>query len=217
MIQINNLNKVFNQNKSNQFHALRDINLTIEQGEIIILKGVSGSGKSTLLSHIGSLSHPSSGEIVIDGENIVKLPDMHASKFRSKKIGFIFQSFNLIDELSVYDNLLAPLAISSKDIDIDKVLKNVNIFHKKNETVLNLSGGEKQRVAIARALVNDPTIILADEPTANLDKQNSLSFIEMLKQFKSMNKTVIVATHDTLFDNLDFVDRYISIQDGELL
>jgi putative ABC transport system ATP-binding protein len=217
MIEIKNLHKIYNKNKPNEFHALKNISLMINKGEIIIIKGVSGSGKSTLLSHIGALSHPSSGEIVIEGENIVKLPDMHASKFRSEKIGFIFQSFNLIDELSVYENLLAPLAISNKETNIEETLRLANILHKKDEIVFNLSGGEKQRVAIARALINNPNIILADEPTANLDKQNSLSFIESLKSFKSMGKTVIVATHDSLFDNLDFIDRYIDIQDGEIL
>ena len=217
MIEIKNLNKTYNQNKSNEFHALKNINLTIKQNELIILKGISGSGKSTLLSHLGTLSYPSSGEIIIEGENIVKLPDMHASKFRSEKIGFIFQSFNLIDELSVYENLQAPIAISAKKTHIKETLELANIFHKKDELVLNLSGGEKQRVAIARALINNPHIILADEPTANLDKKNSLSFIESLKKFKSMGKTVIISTHDSLFDNLDFVDRYLHIQDGELL
>lgn len=217
MIEIRELNKIYNQNRSNQFHALKNINLTISKGETIILRGVSGSGKSTLLSHLGALSYPSSGEILIENENIVKLPDMHASKFRSQKIGFIFQSFNLIEQLSVYENLLAPLAISSKSIDIEEVLKFANILHKKDEMVLNLSGGEKQRVAIARALINDPDIILADEPTANLDKENSLSFIEALKQFKSMGKTVVVATHDPLFDSLDFIDQYVDIKDGEII
>jgi putative ABC transport system ATP-binding protein len=217
MIEIKNLNKIYNKNKPNEFQALKNINLTINKGEIIILKGVSGSGKSTLLAHLGALSHPSSGEILIEGENIVKLPDMHASKLKSEKIGFIFQSFNLIDELSVYENLIAPLAISDKKPNIEETLKLANILHKKDEIVLNLSGGEKQRVAIARALINNPDIILADEPTANLDKQNSLAFIESLRSFKSMGKTVIVATHDSLFDNLDFIDRYIDIADGELI
>jgi len=217
MIEIKNLNKIYNKNKANEFQALKNINLTINKGEIIILKGVSGSGKSTLLSIIGALSHPTSGEVLIDGENIAKLPDLHASRFRSEKIGFIFQSFNLIDELKVYENLLAPLAISNKKIDIDEVLKFTNILHKKDEMVLNLSGGEKQRIAIARALVNDPDIILADEPTANLDKNNSLSFIKSLKNFQTMKKTVIIATHDPLFDNLDFLVRYIDIVDGEIV
>jgi putative ABC transport system ATP-binding protein len=139
------------------------------------------------------------------------------SKFRRDTIGFIFQSFNLLDNLSVNENLKAALAISKKHLDINEVLEFANIAHKKDEEVLNLSGGEKQRVAIARALINDPKIIIADEPTANLDYENSLIFIDLIKKMKQLNKTIIVATHDSLFDNLDFVDKYINIENGKIV
>lgn len=219
MIKITKLNKIFNENTKKEFHALKDINIQIETSSCVILKGVSGSGKSTLLSIIGTLLKPTSGEIKIDDESIAKLPDLHASNFRAKKLGFIFQSYNLFNELNVKDNIsipLIPLGFSQKQIDIMSLtaLKLANIEHKKDELVYNLSGGEKQRCAIARALVNNPDIILCDEPTANLDHDNSMKFIESLREFKKLNKTIIVATHDPIFENLDFVDEVINIKNG---
>lgn len=219
MIKIKNLNKLFYENSKKEFYALKDINLEIQTSSFVVLKGVSGSGKSTLLSLIATMDKPTSGEIIIDNESVAKLPDLHNSNFRAKKIGFIFQSYNLFNELSVKDNIsipLIPLGYSQKQID-EKVLKSLeiaNISHKKEELVLNLSGGEKQRCAIARALVNDSNIILCDEPTANLDYDNSIRFIETLKELKKLNKTIIVATHDPIFDNLDFVDKIINIKNG---
>uniref|UniRef100_UPI004048A68D ABC transporter ATP-binding protein n=1 Tax=Aliarcobacter sp. TaxID=2321116 RepID=UPI004048A68D len=221
MIKITNLNKIFNENTKKEFHALKNINLEIKTSSCVILKGISGSGKSTLLSIIGTLLKPSSGDIKIDYESIAKLPDLHASNFRAKKLGFIFQSYNLFNELNVKDNIsipLIPLGFSQKDIDIMslKALKLANIEHKKDELVYNLSGGEKQRCAIARALVNNPDIILCDEPTANLDYGNSIKFIESLKELKKLNKTIIVATHDPIFEKLDFVDEIINIKNGQI-
>lgn len=219
MIKITKLNKIFNENTKKEFHALKDINIEIKTSSCVILKGVSGSGKSTLLSIIGTLLKPTSGDIRIDDESIAKLPDLHASNFRAKKLGFIFQSYNLFSELSVKDNIsipLIPLGYSQKQIDdmSKTALKLANIEHKENELVYNLSGGEKQRCAIARALVNNPDIILCDEPTANLDHDNSMKFIESLREFKKLNKTIIVATHDPIFENLDFVDEIINIKNG---
>ncbi len=219
MIEIKNLNKIFYENTKKEFYALKDINLEIETSTCVILKGISGSGKSTLLSLIATMEKPTSGEIIIDDESVAKLPDLHSSNFRAKKLGFIFQSYNLFNELSVKDNVsipLIPLGFSQKEID-EKVLKALeiaNISHKKDELVSNLSGGEKQRCAIARAIVNNPDIILCDEPTANLDFDNSIKFIENLKELKNLNKTIIVATHDPIFDNLDFVDKVINIKNG---
>ncbi len=221
-ITIDSLYKTYNEGKESEFTALQNISLNIDKGEIVIIRGVSGSGKSTLLSMIAAFSKPSSGKILIENENISKLPDIFASNFRNKKIGFIFQSFNLIEGLSVADNVLAPLILSSHTQDdieakLEMALGLANIRHKRDQDVADLSGGEKQRCAIARALVNNPSIILADEPTANLDRENSLKFIEILKKFKELKKIVIVATHDTIFDDLPFVDSYVSIADGELV
>lgn len=221
-IVIKNLSKLYNPNKANAFYALKNINLEVEDGEIIILKGVSGSGKSTLLSMIGALGKPSEGEILVNDQNIAKLPDIMSSAYRHKEIGFIFQSFNLLEGLSVYQNILAPLALTtlSEEMMHEKIniaMGIANIEHKKDQKVTSLSGGEKQRCAIARALVMEPNIILADEPTANLDKENSFMFIEILKKFKALHKTVIIATHDVLFDELDFVDKHLHMQEGEMV
>ncbi|MDN5073318.1 ABC transporter ATP-binding protein [Aliarcobacter butzleri] len=221
MIKIKNLNKIFYENTNKEFYALKDINLNIKKSSCVVLKGVSGSGKSTLLSLIATLQKPTSGEIVVEDESIAKLPDFHASNFRARKIGFIFQSFNLFNELSVKDNIslpLIPLGFSQKQIDekVINTLKLANILHKKDELVSNLSGGEKQRCAIARALVNNCEIILCDEPTANLDYENSKNFIEILKELKELKKTIIIATHDPIFDNLDFVDSEIFIKNGQI-
>lgn len=220
MIKINNLNKIFNPNKKNEFYALKDISIDIKKNELVVLKGVSGSGKSTLLSIIASFLKPTNGFIEVNGEQIAKLPDHHISNFRLKNIGFIFQSFNLFEQLTVKENIavsLIPLGINQDQIDqkVSKVLKLINISHKKDEKVFNLSGGEKQRTAIARALVNEPNIILCDEPTANLDYDNSLIFIDIIKEL-SIDKTIIIATHDPLFENLDFFNRIISMQNGKI-
>ena len=222
MIEIKELNLTFSPNSQKEFHALKNINLTINKNELIILKGVSGSGKSTLLSLISALIKPTSGEIIVDTNRLAKLPDHHASKFRAENIGFIFQSFNLFDSLSVAENISLPLippGFNQSQINqkIKKAMKLANISHKANQNVNDLSGGEKQRTAIARALANDPKIILCDEPTANLDIANSLNFIEVLKTLKKLDKTIIVATHDRLFEELDFADRIVNIKDGEIL
>lgn len=222
IITVEHLNKVYNEKEASAFYALSDIELGVKEGELIVLKGVSGSGKSTLLAIIGALSKPTSGSVKVDGQSVAKLPDLHASKFRASTIGFIFQSFNLFDELDVHDNVALPLVstgLSQKEID-EKALMAMtvaHIAHKKRQRVQDLSGGEKQRCAIARALVNEPKIILCDEPTANLDRGNSLKFIETLRALKDLGKTVLVATHDTLFEELDFVNRVISIENGKII
>jgi len=215
MIKITNLNKNFGK-----FKALKDINLHIKKGELIILKGVSGSGKSTLLSLIASMSKPSSGDIEVNNIKVSKLPDIHSSTYRNKNIGFIFQSFNLLEQLSVADNIFAPLVVSevqNKQETLNIAMQKANISHKKDEIVSNLSGGEKQRCAIARAIVLNANIIIADEPTASLDRENSLDFIEVIKKFKKDGKTIIISTHDSIFDNLDCITRYINIKDGQIV
>lgn len=221
MIEIKNLKKVFELNKNNKIIAVNNVNLKIDDGELLILKGASGSGKSTILSCLAGLSKPTTGEVIIDNDRVSKLPDNFASLFRREKIGFIFQKYNLIPTLSVKENILVPLipenlpSKKTKEI-LEKVMKKFKIEHKKDELVKNLSGGEQQRVAIARSQVNSPKYIIADEPTANLDKELSLHFIEILKELKNDGKTIIIATHDPLFFELDFVDRVIEISNGEI-
>lgn len=222
MIEIKNLTKVFELNKNNKTVAIKDINLKIEDGELIVLKGASGSGKSTILSSLAALSKPTTGEVIIDNDRVSKLPDNFASLFRREKIGFIFQKYNLIPTLSVKENILIPLIpqnLPSKQIQniLDEVMTKFKIEHKKDEMVKNLSGGEQQRVAIARSQVNNPKYIIADEPTANLDKDLSLHFIEILKELKAEGKTIIVATHDPLFFELDFVDKVIEVSNGQII
>ena len=222
MINIRSVSLVYNQGKQNEFCALKNINLDVNNGELVILKGVSGSGKSTLLSLIALLQKPTSGEILIDGTNIAKLPDAFCSELRHKRLGLVFQNFNLIEGLSVYENLLAPFALTNlkanvREEMIKKALNLANISHKRDENVSNLSGGERQRCAVARALSMDADIILADEPTANLDRQNARAFLGLLESFKALKKSVIVATHDSIFDELGATDRVVSLQNGEIV
>ena len=222
MINIRGVSLVYNQGKQNEFCALKNINLDVNNGELVILKGISGSGKSTLLSLIALHQKPTSGEILIDGTNIAKLPDVFCSEFRHKRLGLVFQNFNLIEGLSVYENLLAPFALTNfkanvREEMIKKALSLANISHKRDENVSNLSGGERQRCAVARALSMDADIILADEPTANLDRQNARAFLGLLESFKALKKSVIVATHDSIFDELSATDRVISLQNGEIV
>jgi putative ABC transport system ATP-binding protein len=222
MIELINLTKVYEVNKNNTTTAIKDINLKINEGELIILKGSSGSGKSTILSLLAGLCKPTQGEIIIDTKRISKLPDNFASLFRREHIGFIFQKYNLIPTLSVQENILIPLIPQNPEQEevtetISRVMKKFKIEHKKDDIVKNLSGGEQQRVAIARSQINNPNIIIADEPTANLDKTLSLHFIGILRELKKEKKTIIVATHDPLFFDLDFTDQIIELEDGQII
>jgi len=221
MIELKNIKKIYELGKNNIVTALDNINLNITEGELVILKGVSGSGKSSILSLIAALSKPSSGEVLVDTERVSKLPDNFASDFRRDKIGFIFQKYNLIGTMSVKENIILPLVpmnLDEEEIEnkLQRVLNMFHIGHKKDQLVRNLSGGEQQRVAIARASINNPKIILADEPTANLDEKLSLHFIDIIKELKSEGKSIIIATHDPLFFGLDIVDREIEIHKGKV-
>ena len=222
MIRIEKVHKIFNEGTAQAFEALKSIDLEVAKGETVILSGVSGSGKSTLLSLVAALDKPSSGKIVVEGELISKLPDLHASAYRAKSIGFIFQHFNLLESLSVEENVIAPLINSGLDITTirqmaAKSMEMAAISHKASQQVKELSGGEKQRCAIARALVHEPKLIICDEPTANLDRVNSLKFIEILQSLHQMGKTIIVATHDPLFEQLPFPARLVHMEDGKIV
>jgi len=221
MIKIEKLSKSFYHEK-NETLILKEINLHIQKGECVILKGVSGSGKTTLLSLIAGLDKPSRGKILIEGEAISKLPDLFVSKLRAKKIGMVFQHFNLFEHLSVKENVTIPLipsGLKMQEIDkkVEEALALANISHKKALIASRLSGGEKQRTAIARALVAEPQMILCDEPTANLDRENSLLFIGIIEALHQMGKTIVIATHDPLFESLKFQNRTVPMVDGQIV
>lgn len=222
MIELKEIIKEYESGAQEKIRALKSINLHVKEGELVVIRGASGSGKSTILSLIAALSKPTSGEVIVDGDRVSKLLDNFASDYRRNTIGFIFQKYNLIPTLSAAENIILPLVPMNLDKDeieqkLSRVLEMFHIEHKKNQLVKNLSGGEQQRVAIARANINNPKIILADEPTANLDEKLSLAFIEILKELKNSGKTIIIATHDPLFFGLNIVDREIEIHQGALL
>ena len=222
MIILKDITKNYSVSPTEQVIALDGVSLSIKEGECVVLKGASGSGKSSVLSLIASLSKPTTGTIEVDKKAISKLSDSFASKFRVESIGFIFQRYNLIPSLSVYQNIITPLIPLNLPKDevqkrVERVLKLFHIEDKRDITVKNLSGGEQQRVAISRASINRPKIILADEPTANLDKKLSLEFIEMIKELKKEGNTIVIATHDPLFFDMEFVDREIELRDGKIV
>ena len=200
--------------------ALEDVTLEVKYGEFVVIMGPSGSGKSTLLSIIGGLNRPTSGTVVVDGIDIYSLSQEKLADFRREYIGFVFQSFYLIPYLTVLENVMLPLIVTdyTKEQKIAKakeILERVGLSSKMKRFPDELSGGEQQRVAIARALVNEPLLILADEPTGNLD---SLTGIEIMKLFKELNdsgKTIIVVTHNP--ENAKFADRCVYVKDGKLL
>ena len=214
--------KLQNICKSIDTHTiLKDINLNIKEGECVVLNGVSGSGKSTLLSIIGAVMRPSSGLVEVDALNIASLSDFHLSNYRRESVGFVSQEFHLFDALSVRENIVIPLLLAKLtkhefDSRVDEAMRMASIEHKSGQRISTLSGGEKQRCIIARALVNQPKIILCDEPTANLDKENSLKFISIVKSLKESGKSIIIATHDPLVSGLEWVDKVIEIDEGKI-
>lgn len=221
MIKILNLTKTFKSYANETITPIHNLNLEVKEGELIILKGKSGSGKSTLISLIGGLSKPTYGQIIVNDEQISKLSDIYLSEYRQRTVGIVFQSFNLIEDLSVYDNVLVPiipLNLPRAEVleKVNQSLEKFNIIHKKNEKVRNLSGGERQRVAIARSFVNDPKLLLADEPTANLDINLTNNLIEIISYIKKLKKTIIIATHDEIFETLPFVDRVLEMKNGAI-
>lgn len=221
MIVLKNINKIYNSGNAEEHHVLKNISFKVAENNLTILRGPSGSGKSTILSIVGGLVKPTNGEVIVDDKSIAKLPDKFSAMLRQEKIGFIFQKFNLIPDLSAINNIVIPLIpskLSRQEIEIraEKIMNNFSISEKKNILVKNLSGGEQQRVAIARALINNPKIVLADEPTANLDEKLSISFIEILRDLKDKGITILLASHDPIFYNLDCVNNFIDIHLGEI-
>lgn len=203
-------------------NALDDVNFKIKDGEFVGILGTSGSGKSTLMHMIGLLDNPTSGQIIVDGSDISDLNDDQISKVRSEHIGFVFQQFNLINQLSVLENVMLPTIYSKKKVDFDPKLKAIEILTKfglserLNFFPNKISGGQQQRVAIARSLIMDPRIILADEPTGNLDSRTGLDILKLLRELnKKTGVTVIIVTHDVKVAQM--TERQIFIKDGQIV
>lgn len=218
MIELKNITKIYNPKKHNRFRALNGITFSVNDGEFCAIIGKSGSGKSTLLHIIGMLDTFSGGEYFLNGKNVSKFNERAAAKIRARSIGFVKQDFALIDEYSALDNVMIPL-YSIKASDKKKkallAIEKLGIINLANKEVSQLSGGEKQRVAIARAIVNDPKIILADEPTGSLDSKTAADIMSVFKRLNDDGKTVIIVTHDLGIANQ--CDRIIEISDGEIV
>lgn len=199
-------------------HALKNVNFTISKGEFVAIVGESGSGKSTLLNMIGALDTPSSGRVLIDGKEILKMNDEERTIFRRRNIGFIFQAFNLIPELNVEQNIIFPILLDYQKPDknyVEEILTVLNLKERRYHLLSQLSGGQQQRVAIGRALVTHPMLLLADEPTGNLDTQNSNEVISLLKKAsKRYEQTIIMITHNRSIASI--ADRVLQVSDGNL-
>ena len=199
--------------------ALDNVNLKVEQGEFVSIVGTSGSGKSTLLHMLGGLDYPTEGSVFVDGKDISTLKEEALAIFRRRKIGFVFQSYNLVPVLNVYENVVFPIQLDGNRIDqsyIDKIIKTLGLENKVNSLPSQLSGGQQQRVAIARALAAKPAIILADEPTGNLDTSTSQDVLGLLKvTAKKFEQTIVMITHNEEIAQL--ADRIIRIEDGKIV
>jgi putative ABC transport system ATP-binding protein len=217
ILKIENLNKTYGKGE-NRVEALKDINLVVNKGEFVAVVGTSGSGKSTLLHLIGGLDRPTGGKVIIDGESIYRYKEEKLAIFRRRKVGFIFQFFNLIPVLDVEENIALPALMDNDRIDRDylnEIIKLLGLEERKHHLPSELSGGQQQRVSIGRALLNKPSIILADEPTGNLDSTTSREVIELLKfTAQRYNQTLILVTHDINLASM--ADRIVTIHDGEI-
>lgn len=217
ILDIINLSKTYGKGE-NKLEVLKNINISVEKGKFIAIIGPSGSGKSTLLNCIAGLDSITSGEVILDGADISKLSDDKLSKIRREEFGFIFQSFNLIPVVNVYDNIILPVSVDGKKEDkdyINTLIKKLGISSQINKFPNELSGGQQQRVAIARALTNKPSIIFADEPTGNLDSKTSKEVMDMLcMSVKEFNQTLVMITHDEKIAKM--ADIVVTIGDGKV-
>ncbi|CEO30832.1 ABC transporter ATP-binding protein [[Clostridium] sordellii] len=217
MLDIISLNKIYGRGE-NKVQALKDINLSIEKGKFTVIIGPSGSGKSTLLNCIAGLDNISSGKVLLEGKDISTLSDNGLSKLRSEEFGFIFQSFNLIPVINVYENIILPISIDDKKVDkghIDNIIDKLGLKDKINKFPNELSGGQQQRVAIARALANKPKIIFADEPTGNLDSKTTDEVMNLLNScVEEFGQTLVMITHNNEIAKM--ADICIEIRDGKI-
>ena len=218
ILRCKNLSKIYGSG-NNMVNALNNVNLCIKKGEFVIIKGRSGSGKSTLLHLLAGLDEPSSGDVIINNRRIYEMSDKELTIFRRKNIGVIYQFYNLIPNLSIKENILLPRILDKRSIDdkvFNKLVKNLGISDKLDFFPNDLSGGEQQRGAIGRALINRPKILFADEPTGNLDSNNSLKIMNLLKFYnKRFKQTIVMVTHDDYLANL--CDRVITVKDGKIV
>ena len=219
LIEIKSLSKVY-QMGSSELHALKAINLSIEHGEFIAIMGTSGSGKSTLMNILGCLDRPTYGDYYLEGIDIKEKTEDELSFIRNQKIGFVFQSFNLISRTSALKNVELPMIYAKKDATsrtrrAAELLIRVGLGDRLDHVPNELSGGQRQRVAIARALANEPPIILADEPTGNLDSKSSIEIMELFTELNKEGKTVIIVTHER--EIAEFTDRIVTFRDGNII
>ena len=218
ILQADNLIKNYGSGE-NEVHALDGVNFSVEKGEFVAIVGTSGSGKSTLLHILGGLDRPTSGNVAVDNRNIFSLKDEELTIFRRRKIGFVFQNYNLVPVLNVYENIVLPIQLDGKEPDADyikSIIETLGIENKLDNLPNNLSGGQQQRVAIARALASKPAIILADEPTGNLDSKTSQDVLGLLKvTSQKYAQTIVMITHNEEIAQL--ADRIIRIEDGKIV
>ncbi|MBQ8568149.1 MAG: ABC transporter ATP-binding protein [Oscillospiraceae bacterium] len=218
ILSTENLEKIYGSGE-NEVRALDDVSLEVKKGEFVSIVGTSGSGKTTLLHMLGGLDRPDDGRVVVDGKSIFTLKDEELTIFRRRKIGFIFQSYNLVPSLNVYENIVLPIQLDGKEPDseyIDRIINTLGLSEKLSNLPNNLSGGQQQRVAIARALAAKPAIILADEPTGNLDSKTSQDVLGLLKiTSERFSQTIVMITHNEEIAQL--ADRIIRIEDGKIV
>ena len=219
MIELKNVNKTYCPGKTNQVEALKNVNLTIKDGDLISIMGPSGSGKSTLLHILGSVDKPTEGKVVIEGTDISKMNRTQAAIFRRRKVGLVYQFYNLIPTLTVRKNILMPLMLDKRKPNqeyFDQIVRSLGIEDKLDSLPNQLSGGQQQRAAIARSLIYRPAILLADEPTGNLDRKNGEEIIDLLKlSNRNLDQTILLITHDEKIA-LE-ADRIITIEDGKIV
>jgi putative ABC transport system ATP-binding protein len=221
LIWTEEVTKIYNPGQPDEMKALEQASLAVNRGEMTVLKGPSGSGKTTLLSIIGCMSRPTAGRVLVNGKDVAKLPERFLTRIRRQTFGFIFQQFNLIRDISVQENVALPCYPAETGFAeirsrVEAMLARFGLTAKKNLKVRKLSGGEQQRVAIARALINDPEIIIADEPTAHLDLELAAELLTMLDDLRRDGRTIIIATHDPLIFDHGSVDRTISMRNGRI-
>jgi putative ABC transport system ATP-binding protein len=222
MIELKDIKKIFNAGKPNEHIALEGVSLTIEAHRVTVLKGPSGSGKTTLLSLLGCMARPTAGRIMLLGREITSLPERFLTEIRRKTFGFIFQQFNLVKGINVIENVMLPAyplgerfsALKERAVSL---LEMFNLASRATYKVEWLSGGEAQRVAISRALINNPAVIIADEPTAHLDTKLSGEFMDIIKNFKANGKTILIASHDPIVHESPVVDRVVEMRDGKVI